>query len=183
MQQTDDLITQIVESELKMFLAVPGDGSGNCQQNPAAFKVHRKAQFCIWSDETLTSYLQDLKIAEKTGDNLMTKKYAIIQGLIQKNNRSEYLKDILKIQMAWQEEMLNNHPKFKGKTRPLTDDEAASQLVSFKSYAAGELETYSEQTLELLHKDLKQQADDGVNGSLKIYTTLVKIASGADHKQ
>ncbi|BHH86248.1 DUF4125 family protein [Desulforhopalus sp. 52FAK] len=183
MKPTNELIAQIVESELKMFLAVPGDGSGNCQQNPDAFKVHRKAQFCLWSEETLSSYLNDLKTAETNSDNLMTKKYAIIQGLIPKTNTSKHLEDILKIQMKWQEEMLNNHPQFKGKTRPLTDDEAATQLVSFKSYAEGELQTYSEKTLELLHADLKQLADDGINGSLKIYTTLVTIASQVDNKQ
>jgi len=177
MKSSSELISEIVEIELKMFLAVPGDGSGNCQQNPEAFKIHRKAQFCIWSDQTLSSYLDDLTRAEQEGDNLMTKKYAIIQGLLPQTNNSPHLSDILQIQLDWQEEMINNHPKLKGKTRPLTDDEAATQLVSFKSYANGELETYSEKTLELLYADLKGLADKDVNGSLEIYTTLVKIAS------
>jgi len=177
MKSSNELISEIVEIELKMFLAVPGDGSGNCQQNPGAFTIHRKAQFCIWSDETLSSYLADLTNAERLDGNLMTKKYAIIQGLIPESNSSLHLNDILQIQLDWQEEMLNNHPKFKGKTRPLTDDETATQLVSFKSYAKGELETYSERTLELLYHDLKELVDKDVNGSLEIYTTLVKIAS------
>lgn len=179
MKSSNTLISEIVAIELKMFLAVPGDGSGNCQQNPEAFKVHRRAQFCIWSDETLSSYLADLKEAEQLGDNLMTKKYAVIQGLIPESNSSPHLNDILQIQLDWQKEMLNDHPKFKGKTRPLTDDETATQLVSFKSYAKGELETYSEKTLELLYNDLKKLADKDVNGSLEIYTTLVKIATNA----
>lgn len=178
MKSSSELISEIVEIELKMFLAVPGDGSGNCQQNPGAFKIHRKAQFYIWSDETLSSYLADLTHADETGDNLMTKKYATIQGLLPAENKSPHLDDILQIQLDWQKEMLNNHPQFKGKARPLTDDETASQLVSFKSYAKGELETYSEKTLELLYGDLKGLVDKNVNGSLEIYTNLVTMASG-----
>jgi hypothetical protein len=183
MKSSSELISEIVEIELKMFLAVPGDGSGSCQQNPGAFKTHRKAQFCIWSVETLSSYLADLTSAERIGDNLMTKKYALIQGLIPTSNSSPHLNDILQMQLDWQEEMLNNHPKFKGKARPLTDDEAATQLVSFKSYAKGELETYSEKTLEFLYHDLKGLLDKDVNGSQEIYTTLVKIASSMQQNQ
>jgi hypothetical protein len=183
MKSSSELISEIVEIELKMFLAVPGDGSGSCQQNPGAFKIHRKAQFCIWSVETLSSYLADLTSAERIGDNLMTKKYALIQGLIPTSNSSPHLNDILQMQLDWQEEMLNNHPKFKGKARPLTDDEAATQLVSFKSYAKGELETYSEKTLEFLYHDLKGLLDKDVNGSQEIYTTLVKIASSMQQNQ
>ncbi len=183
MTQTNELIEKIVDIELKMFLTVLGDGSGNCQQNPEAFKVHRKAQFCVWAEDTLTSYLDDLKMAQTAGDNLMTKKYAVIQGLIAKNNPSQHLEKILALQMKWQQEMLNNHPSFKGKTRPLTDDETATQLVSFKSYAAGELETYSEKTLQLLYRDLQHHANNGINGSLQIYTTLVKIASQTQQPQ
>lgn len=183
MKNSSELISDIVEIELKMFLAVPSDGSGNCQQNPEAFKIHRSAQFCIWSDATLSSYLEDLTGAEQEGDNLMTKKYAVIQGLIPQKNSSPRLSEILQIQVDWQEEMLNTHPKFKDKTRPLTDDETASQLVSFKSYARGELATYSEKTLELLYQDLKGHADKGVNGSLEIYTTFMQIVSNMQQHQ
>lgn len=176
MEQIEKLIAEIVELELKMFLAVPGDGTGNCQQNPGAFKLHRKAQFCLWSKATLASYLDDLRAADSEGENLMTKKYAIIQGLIPKTNSSIHLDEILQLQMHWQEEMLQDHPAFKGRTRPLTDEETASQLVSFQSYATGELETYSEKTLQLLHGDLQQHKKNGVNGSLEIYTRLVQLS-------
>ena len=183
MKTSSELISDIVEIELKMFLAVPGDGSGNCQQNPESFKIHRKAQFCIWSPATLSSYLDDLKSAEQEGDNLMTKKYAVIQGLIPQSNTSIHLDDILQIQLDWQKEMLDNHPQLKNKARPLTDDETATQLVSFKSYARGELETYSAKTLGLLHQDLKELSDKDVNGSLQIYTTLTKIISNIQQNQ
>ena len=66
-------ITAIVELELEMFLTVPADGIYSCQQDPHGFRLHRRAQFSIWSDNTLQSYLDDLTRAKTDGINLVCK--------------------------------------------------------------------------------------------------------------
>lgn len=174
MNTTKDIISEIVALELAMFLAVPSDGQGNCQDYPESFTLHRKAQFCIWSEETLSSYLQDLQQAQKNGRNLMTIKYACIQGLIPFKNDSAVIDKIIKIKVDWQAEMIKKFPGFMARARPLDAKETKNELVSFRDYARGELETYSQKTLELLYLDCQQMVSRNINGSEAIYTQLVQ---------
>jgi hypothetical protein len=61
--------------------------------------------------------------------------------------------------------------------RPLTDESTHAQMTSFETYARGELETYSERTLELLHRDLLAMQARGESLSEEVYDHLVR-ASG-----
>ncbi len=173
MSDSREIIDKIIAIELQMFLAVPSDGQGNCQDNPQAFSLHRRAQFSIWSEAALVSFYQDLVGAQNEGVNLMTIKYAFIQGLIPGQNDSPFLDKVLQVQLDWQKEMLENHPTFKGKARPLEGDDDERQLVSFKNYARGELETYSAKTLQILHADFQEMRNRGINGSREIYSYLI----------
>ena len=59
-----NVIEKIIELELEMFLTVPTDGRYSCQEDPEGFRLHRRAQFSIWSEDTLQSYLDDLDRAK-----------------------------------------------------------------------------------------------------------------------
>ena len=86
MSKKDEIIADILEMELEMFLSVPTDQPYSCQQDPAGFRLHRGAQFSIWAEDTLGSYQDDLRRAREEGTNLMTIKYARMEDLIPRKN-------------------------------------------------------------------------------------------------
>jgi hypothetical protein len=174
MAAREKLIAKIVELELEMFLAVPADGIYSCQQEPDGFGLHRRAQFSIWSEDTLQSYLDDLYRAKEDGKNLMTIKYARMEDLIPRENRNSRIDEIVTVQCRWQREMIDTYPYLMAGARPLTRSDDANYNTSFEIYLRGELETYSEETLALLHRDILKLKKSGVNGSEIIYEHLAK---------
>jgi len=172
MSEKENLIENILELELNMFLNVPSRYPANCQENPGAFRLHRGAQFSVWSEETLQSYLDDLSRAKEQGHNLMTLKYARMENLIPPLNVNPIIEIIVQMELEAQREMLSRYPNFVGQGRSLEDDDAGT--TSFKTYLRGELETYSDQTLELLYGDIRQIKDRGQNFAQQVYTNLVR---------
>jgi hypothetical protein len=63
--------------------------------------------------------------------------------------------------------------------RPLTDEDTRAQMTSFETYARGELETYSERTLKLLHRDLLAMQMRGESLSEKVYSHIVRASGSA----
>jgi hypothetical protein len=174
MAAREKLIANIVELEMEMFLAVPADGIYGCQQDPDGFGLHRRAQFSMWSEDTLQSYLEDLCRAKEDGTNLMTIKYARMEDLIPPENRNSRIDEIVTIQCGWQREMIDTYPYLMAGARPLSRSDDANYNTSFEIYLRGELETYSEGTLALLHRDILKLKKTGVNGSEIIYGHLAR---------
>ncbi|HEB30793.1 MAG TPA: DUF4125 family protein, partial [Spirochaetes bacterium] len=168
------VIKEILEIELEMFLTVRTQQRSSCQDYPESFKLHRRVQFTAWSEETAKSYLKDLKNAVQEGVNLMTVKYARMDDLIPGENKNPLIKEIVKIQYGWQEEMFRRYPYLMGGARPLSKSEDNARKTSFETYLSGELETYSDTTLELLFKDMSKKIKDGVNMSGEVYGYLVR---------
>ena len=177
MTEKERIIEAILEMELQMFLTVNPVTTSGCQEYPESFKLHRRAQFHPWSEEALGSYLDDLHQAKERGDNLMRRKYARMQGLLPAAESNPALEEIVRLKMDWQQAMFRNYPAVMSGARPLTDESAQAQMTSFETYARGELETYSEHTLELLHRDLLAMQAAGESLSEQVYDYLVR-ASG-----
>jgi hypothetical protein len=173
------IIEAILDLELEMFLSVPSDGESDCQHHPEAFKFHRRLQFSVWSLETLNRYRRDLMHARQKGENLMTVKYARMQGLLPSGNTTPLIDEILRMKMEWQAEMIRRYPAIMGGARPLTEAGNDDAWTSFERYARGELEAYSDATLASLHADLRDMQEKGVNASEKIYR-LQAAQSGFD---
>ena len=169
-----ELIKRIVDHELGMFLSVPADGEYSCRQQPQSFRLHRRAQFSIWSVDTLNSYLQDLLHAEAEGVNLMTIKYARMDDLIPKTNDNPLIDSIVAIQYRWQQEIFSKYPSLMEGARPLSSSEDSAFGTSFETYLRGELESYSDNTLALLYRDMNDLQKKGVNGSERVYRYLVR---------
>jgi hypothetical protein len=172
LSEKDNLIENILGLELNMFLNVPSRDPASCQENPDAFRLHRGAQFSVWSEETLRSYLDDLSKAKEQGHNLMTLKYARMENLVPPLNVNPIIEIIVHMELEAQREMLSRYPNFIGQGRSLEDDSAGA--TSFKTYLRGELETYSDRTLELLYEDIRQIKDRGQNFAQQVYSNLVK---------
>lgn len=165
--------------ELEMFLNVPGDGDSQCQHHPEGFRFHRRLQFSVWSQDTLNHYQQDLILARQNNENLMTIKYARMQGAIPCRNTNPLIDEIIRIKMKWQEEMIRRYPHIMGGARPLTESGSQDLMTSFETYARGELETYSDATLNSLHADICAMLEQGINASEQIYQRQVE-QSGFD---
>jgi hypothetical protein len=177
MTEKDKIIDAILEIELQMFLTVNPVQTSGCQEYPESFKLHRRAQFAPWSEEALGSYLDDLRAAQERGENLMRRKYARMQGLLPPAESDPVLEEIVRLKMDWQAAMFRDYAAVMSGARPLTDENTQAQMTSFETYARGELETYSERTLKLLHRDLLAMQASGESLSEKVYDHLVR-ASG-----
>lgn len=170
----NNALEKIIELELEMFLAVPADGTYSCQEDPEGFRLHRRAQFSIWSEDTLQSYLDDLCRAKRKAINLMTIKYARMDNLLPAENLNPQIEEIITIQRRWQTEMIQRYPYLMAGARHLSEADGSAYHTSFETYLRGELETYSDRTLALLYRDVIKYTEAGINGSEKIYAYLVK---------
>jgi hypothetical protein len=178
MGEREELIQEILETELKMFLSVRAREPVSCQQNPEGFRVNRSAQFSVWSEQTLASYREDLEKAVEQGRNLMTLKYARMEELIPKLHDDilvdNLIDQIVNIEVGWQEEMMSKYPFLMKRGRPLNDGEEGLQTTSFVNYLRGELETYSADTLAHLYRDISESLDRNQNMALAVYKNMVK---------
>ena len=172
MSDKRSVIENILDLELNMFLNVRSEVPVSCQENPEAFRLHRRAQFSIWSEETLHSYQDDLLAAEKQGRNLLTLKYARMENLIPPLNENPIIDAIVQMALEAQRGMLLRYPNILSHGRPLEDNGSGS--TSFTTYLRGELETYSDRTLERLYGDIQQIRERGENWAVRTYTSLFR---------
>ena len=176
METTTQLVDDILDIELEMFLAVPSDGQSACQQHPERFKFHRRLQFSVWSTGTLSCYREDLRRAWRNGENFMTIKYARMQGLIPPRNTNPVIDAILRIMLDWQVALMCRYPAIMGRARPLVGNSDDQWITSFETYAHGELETYSDATLTSLYADFMALMARGINGSEQVYRLQAEIS-------
>jgi hypothetical protein len=174
MDEKATLIDKILKKELDMFLTVPTLQKASCQEDPEMFRLVRSSQFASWSKETLESYLQDLETAEKKNVNLMTQKYARMDNLIGKIKENPIMNEIVDIEIEWQKEMFEKFPCLMSSARALRSSEDTPSATSFETYLRGELETYSDTTLALLLKDVKNYCEKNENMMMKNYLEMVK---------
>lgn len=166
------LTTQILELELAMFLSVPTTHRYRCQEDPESFKLHRMAQFAAWSAPSLESYLMDLQRAKAADRNLLAIKYARMDNLLPCENFSPRIDTITELALTGQKQFIADFPFLMRGGRPLSKQADAPGLTSFETYLRGELETYSEKTLELLLSDMQALQRCGSNLSEATYRYL-----------
>ena len=173
MSNREELISKIMEIEWDMFHTVQNrGGTASCQEDPDTFRIIRTSNFMTWSDATLESYLGDLEDAKKAQRNLMTEKYALMEGLIPVSDAEvlPLIDKIVEIECAWVEELLQKYPGTK-LARPIYSWQDTPYAVSSETYSRGELATYSKRTLELYYADaLDMQAKNSnrIESSVRI---------------
>ena len=164
MTERDQTVAQILEIELEMFLAVNGEDNSSCQEHPDAFKLHRRAQFAAWSLPTLRSYLDDLRRAQRSHENLMTLKYARMEGIIPPLNPAAQpiIDKIVEQECLWAEDFSRSNPGAR-LARPVYARDESPGVVSSETYSRAELETYSARTLEHYYSDVIGMSSRGEN--------------------
>ena len=170
--EKDRLISEIVSLEWNMFQKVENiGGRASCQDDWNTFYIMRYSQDVTWSDDTLRSYLNDLRQAAASGRNLLTEKYAYMMEFTDPEYYREHLQaslpalseqkgrliaEIVSLQLLSHRRFAGQFPRIAGAGRPVGDERGET---SVKSYSIGELKTYSEETLRLLLRDVKQNPD------------------------
>jgi hypothetical protein len=169
------LIDHLAELEWDAFQEVQDiNGRVDCQDNRREFDINRKSQFASWNDGMLENYLEDLEIARRNRRNLVWEKYArmmeftspleypnVVDRLPQLSDTVKKLTgQIIKEQVALQEELANTYPKLFAHSRRIRSEEDTPLDSSFETYLRCELLTYSEAMLlcYLAHlKDCEQK--------------------------
>lgn len=160
-KKRDEILNEILDRELKMFLDVKSLEPSSCQEHPMAFRKMRYITHCVLSTDTLASYLEDLRKAEQQGRNLFTEKYARMDDLIPPLNSNPLIQKIVEIEFEWMKQLAERYPRLFQKPRDFT-------------YLACELETYSDRTLELYYRDVCKAQEEGRNLAEERYTVLFK---------
>ena len=157
-----ELIEQIILLEREMFMEVQNEGGrADCQDDQETFVVMRRAQLEIWDVPMLESYLADLTAAKEHQRNLAAEKYGFmmaqtnpegfekIQHLLPPvtADKASLVQEAASYQLRWMEEFRQRYPLFGGMGRQLTEKAGSIGGTSFAAYIAGELLTYSEETL------------------------------------
>jgi hypothetical protein len=104
----------------------------------------------------------------------MTEKYACIDRLIPRINNSTFIERIVDAHYRWQQKMFEKYPNLMAPARPLACSDDSPHQTSFETYLRGELETYSERTLESLHADIVEKQREGHNMAQELYRHTVK---------
>lgn len=163
------LIGEIVDLEWDMFQRVHNNGGrASCQNDSETFYGMRCGQFLAWETPVLESYARDLKSAQGSGRNLLAEKYLRMMEstfpqeyelqkdrLPEVSERAARLAEEICIEMIVQTAAVrDSFPLVGGAGRPLYSSEDRPGDTSVETYQRGELLTYSEPTLELLHAQL-----------------------------
>lgn len=159
--ERETLIEEIVDREWDMMKAVVSDGRSLCQERPGTFRAMRGMSHSVLSRDTLASYLGDLRNAFAKGRNLVTEKYARMEGKIPPVSQCPLIPRIVAIELEWMRQLCELFP--------LTFQPSTA---SFARYEACELETYSDATLTLLYRDALGAREAGRNLVRERYENL-----------
>ena len=172
MTEHQDIIEQVLDIELYMFQRVRSAAPAPCQSVPDNFRKIRGSIYEMWTKEMLQSYLNDLQVAQKKGRNLVTEKYARMDNLIPPLSTNPLIDKIVEIEANWQEELKTKYPAIYNRMCRSTNP--AQDGSNFSVYLKGELETYSDNTLELYYKNIKNALEKGKNLAMLALERLVK---------
>lgn len=186
----EKLVESVVNAEWQQFQHVRNEGGrASCQNDRVTFDIMRKSQYMTWPDELLLSYGNDIKEAFENNWNLITEKYARMmestayekykelepQLPVRSSERRELVEKTAAIQVKWMEEFARKYPKLADNARSIHTYEDREYNTSYETYLRGELLTYSDKTMELYYKFVKELEKKGENLAQMIMENTVKL--------
>lgn len=141
----EQILRDIIDLETAMFRSL-NIGEPMPEDRIRPFRLMRWMTYSVLADDTLASWLADLQAARQTGRNVLTEKYARIDNLIPPIKNNPRIGEIVAAEVRWMEELHDRYPQM---IRRQADDAAL-----FEKYAACELETWSDTSIELYHRDV-----------------------------
>jgi hypothetical protein len=159
----EKIIEQIIDMEWEMFRSVKTSEPAACRELPGTFRSMRWMSHSVLPGSVLESYLLDLRQAAVLKRNLMTEKYARMQGLIPPLQINAKIAEITAVESRWMAALAELYPRtFRG------------VLQGFGLYESCELETYSGRTIDLYHEAVLEAQDKGRNLVEERYTNLFR---------
>lgn len=168
MPTKDLLIQQLIDLEWQFFTQVQGlNGRAVCQENPQTFALMRRAQHQIFSEKTLDALMNDLLDAAEAGRNPMTEKYA---RMMEQSDPAYFARELaaecppLSAEKTAAIQALRQ--VFADAQASFSEKELARQVqgrvavsgageVSGLDYLMGEMATWSLDTLNAAHEDIR----------------------------
>jgi hypothetical protein len=159
--QRETVLKAIIDAEQEMFCSLNTGEDQTTEDKIKPFRLGRWMSFSALSDEVIDSYLLDLIQARKDGRNLMTEKYALMADQIPTINDDPMIGEIVAVESGWMRELAQKYPR--------TISHSEENAKYFQKYTACELQTYSSNTLALLHRDIVSAQLAEVNLAEKRY--------------
>lgn len=179
--EKQQLVEELCSREWQMFVRVNNrGGQASCQKDEDFFKKMRACQFEMWSEDMLRCYRTDLILAEGKGRNLPMEKYA---WMMESTHPSEFIElrdslpvlapestsiieELVQIHLRWEAEVDAAYPATRANGRPLRKEQDTPWSTSFETYLAGELKTYSLETLRAFIAHVRNLEKEGMNMAL-----------------
>lgn len=174
----EELLGEIVAREWEMFHATQSvGGPAACQNDQRQFSVQRRSQFLGWDEAALRAWLEDLKTAEREGENLFAYKYAYMMestdpagfALLRDQlppvdgEKRALVEQLVAQTVAWCEAFQAKYPHIASHGRPLRSTQDSPFDTSVETYSRGEFSTYGTETLRLLLARYLVLAQEGRN--------------------
>lgn len=186
-----ELVDAIVRLEWDQFQRTNNEGGrAACQGNWPMFRQMRASQFLTWELPLLESYRNDLVEADRAGRNLITEKYGRMMASTAPEEYRENIEPhipplsdkriavqekVIATQVAWAADFRQRYPKLGAAMRVLATAEDTPEATSFETYLRGELGTYSERTLELYERMVREVETAGRNLTEETILNTVRL--------
>lgn len=163
--EREKMLEEIAEHEKNLLVAL--NTVDKIQENTLpAFKKTRKMTYSVLSDKTINSWLKDLRAAISANRNPLLEKYALIENKIPAINSNVLIKKIVEQEVTWMNELGKKFPKV------IKREQASVEL--FEKYALCELQTWSDESIELYWQDIKLAIENKINFARNRYDWLYK---------
>ena len=183
------MIEEIIHLEWDFFGHVHNiGGRASCQDDFETFYIQRTAQYQVFYQDVLESYLNDLKVYKEIGRNPIEEKYV---RMMESNDPMNYMKIkdylieldedqkrliemIVSIEITMREEVNKQYPHITSLARDTYSSSDRLDNTSFETYLRGELSTYSPHTLYLYGKMILDMVRKNENMILRILENTAK---------
>ena len=143
----------------------------------ANFIVSRHAYWSMYSTPVLQSYLHDLEVARMRGHNLVTFKYGYMMAFTHpdeflaikdklppmSSTKISLVTAIMALYMKWELAIQAETPGYDTHHRPIQSKDNSMTHTSVETYMTGELQSYSEETLQCILAHFLQCSKNDIN--------------------